>query len=123
MLRNTASVVLGRPFAGGEAAGLDLAARVVARRNAGTGHIALSEASHRIRDGAAVHHHARMVRGISQHDRPFLSHLFMHGRAGHRLGIIGRHGHRVRGEHSNCGKYDDRLHGASFGRAEGRYRK
>lgn len=116
-------MVLIRPLARREAAGLDLAAGIVARGHASAGHRALSEASHRIGHRPVVHHQARMMRRVSEHDRPFLGHLFMHGGAGHRLGIIGRHGHRVRGEHSNCGKYDDRLHGASFGRAEGRYRK
>lgn len=107
-------VILVRSLASGKAAGLDLAARVVACRNAGAGHRTLAEASHRIRDGSIVHHHPGMVRRVPQYYRAFLGHLFMHGCAGHRLGIIGRHSHGIGGHHSNCRKYDNRLHGTSF---------
>lgn len=108
------SVVLVRPLAGGEAAGLDLAVGIITRGDAGTAHSALTEACHRIRDRSIVHHQARMMRWIPQHDRPFLCYLLMHSCAGHRFRIVGRHGHGVGRHHCNCCKSDDRLHGASF---------
>lgn len=107
-------VVLVRSLTGGEAAGLYLAARIVACWNAGARHRTLAEARHRIRDGSIIHHHAWMMRWVPKYYRTFLGHLFMHGCAAHRLGIVGRHGHGVRGHHSNCREYDNRLHGASF---------
>lgn len=54
-------MILIRPLAGRKAAGLDLAAGVVARGHAGAGHGALPKASHRIGHRPAVHHQARMV--------------------------------------------------------------
>lgn len=57
----TTSMILVRPLARREAAGLDLAAGIVAGGHAGAGHGALPQASHRIRYRPAVHHQARMV--------------------------------------------------------------